>query len=145
MRHFMQLHLVDRYGEPKREPNGDFVVHSNKAAEILRATTGIIWLVALERRPTRYSIAWRYQAMGFFGNLHPDFQVCVLGQEGKEFAPRLPLTEEAYHKLSAATGRFRHGFSKLDAASVGELERIVVGDSDTVRLVPSGSPSSQNS
>jgi hypothetical protein len=139
MRHFMQLHLVDRYGEPKREANGDFVVHSNKAAEILRATTGIVWLIAAERRPTRYSIAWRFQARGFFGNMHPDFQVCVLGNEGRQFVPSLPLTEEAYLALSAATGRFRHGFTEIAGASVAELERIVE-DRESVRLVPSRTP-----
>jgi hypothetical protein len=123
VRHFLQLHRVEKYGQPV--PTDRFIVFTNKCYEMTQASPGIVWLIASEGQPKRYSISWRFECDGFTSSDNPDFRYAVIGKTGQYFDPPLPLSEGALKLVSKVTGQFRYGFTELDQESIKELEALV--------------------
>jgi hypothetical protein len=118
MRYFVQYHNPDLMGSYRPSKSG-FGVLTNKFIEPVHGDS--VWLVTGSGKPRRYSLCSWFVVSGVRSVDGGIFRKQVLGSEGRDFKPFIPLdTMPWFRELLKKSGNFGLGLHRIKSKAVIE-------------------------
>lgn len=127
MRHFVQYHNVEKLGQGCCEdPWDNFAAVTRKAVPCRRGD--IIWLVAGEGRPRRYSLCKRFTVEAIEPEVETAYRFRISGKRGTQAQAPIPIDQFAWFPaFLKGQQNFSLGLREIDSRYAHEFESLLHG------------------